>query len=260
MDEFYNAHEVETPVTLRYPTGSTFGGKFEVVQQIRTQYAGTLLSINEVKDALLAEGFIDITDEEPGVQKIDPATCDPYKPGQHEFAIRTDTHWGNSSYDEEPRTYVEINLYFTDEAFEEDYGDNVEYGLTKKLKMNCEDGVIRDWIQRDVMKKINPRLQVLRDAGYQVVRDEYPDGSFTDRDYPFIHFEVRSGEPHPAMHESLPYRVELKFDAKTGKLVEATGKELVVSKYWATGCYYGLEPLAQNIIDEVVKLYNRKKK
>jgi hypothetical protein len=259
MDEFYNAHEVETPVTLRYPIGSNFGGKFEVVQQIRTQYAGTLLSINEVKAALLAEGFIDVTDEEPGVQKIDPETCDPINPGQHEFAIVTDTYWGNSSYGEEPRTYVEIKLYFTEETFEEDYGDNVEYGLTKKLKLNSEDGNIRDWLQRDVLKKIKPRLQFLIDAGYQVVRDEYPDGSFTDRDYPFIHYEVRSGEAHPRMNDSLPYRVTLKFDAKTGKLVEATGKELVVTKSWATGCYWGFEPLAQKIIDEAVKLYNGKK-
>lgn len=154
MDEFYNASADETPVTIVYPTGSNWGGKFSEVQQTRTHYYGTKFTIDEVKELLLKEGFIQA--ENSSLKgKIDPATLNPYKPGVHEFAIVNDSDWGFGGRANEPREHFELMLYFKatdlyhqdcdkctegEDCFEDhNIGWDYEWNLTKLLNLNCDD-------------------------------------------------------------------------------------------------------------------------
>jgi hypothetical protein len=138
MDEFYNARDDETPVTLEFPIGGTnMKGEFEEHQQIRRHYYGTGLSIEEVQKVLLEEGFVDTSDEPEDTPKLNSETMDPLNPGVHEFRVVKDECWGFSSWENKPRTHIRIKLYFNDVDF--DMGLDYEDCIITKLNLECGD-------------------------------------------------------------------------------------------------------------------------
>lgn len=150
MDEFYVPTEEETPVTIVYPTGSIHNGEFVSCIQTRTHYYGTPLSFEEIAEKLLEEGFIDKSDESNyDITSIDPLTCEPYDPGQHEFRICETEDWGFFADVSGVRPAIKIALYFNEidlyhpDDRSEDFCETQECADTHNVGWDYEQKIIR---------------------------------------------------------------------------------------------------------------------
>lgn len=124
MDEFYVATEEETPVTIVFPTGATYSGKFHRCIHTRTHYYGTLLTIEEINKRLAKEYLINMSLlPERYEWGINPETDEPLTPHIHEYWIGETDDWGFFANKPEgvKRTTVKIMLYFKNSEL---YGDD----------------------------------------------------------------------------------------------------------------------------------------
>lgn len=119
MGEFYNPKADETPVTMIEPLGEIAkdGKPPSTLSQLdRTQYYGTHLTIEQIRERLLGLGYIDRSDEGADApHSLDYTTGEPLYPRRHEFIIAETNDWmfgpfGRDS--REPRLTVQLFLYF----------------------------------------------------------------------------------------------------------------------------------------------------
>jgi hypothetical protein len=121
MGEWYEPKADETPVTMIYPLGEiTKDGKPPIRNSMLdgTEYYGTHLTVDEIRERLLGLGYIDRSDEgNDAPRSFDYTTGQPLHPHRHEFIIAETNDWMFGPFsrdDREPRLTVQLFLYFNE--------------------------------------------------------------------------------------------------------------------------------------------------
>jgi hypothetical protein len=142
MDEFYVATEDETPVTIVFPAGSVYTGKFHMAQWTRTHYFGTLLTLKEINKRLADEYLINMSLlPEDYEWAINPETCEPFTPHIHEYWVGETEDWGffANKPEDATRKAVRIRLYFKESEL---YGSDC---ITCNSSADCTTNHMDGW-------------------------------------------------------------------------------------------------------------------